>query len=252
MSIGKYVDLHCHILPGVDDGAADVEQSQRMLRMAAQEGICEMIATPHYKAGRGRRNATCERVRTLVQEMQDWLDSESIPIHLYTGNEILYNYEIDNLLESHEVCTLADSFYVLVEFSPSDEYSYIKNGVQKILMAGYVPVIAHIERYEVLRKHTAYVEELTEMGAYLQVNAASITGKSGWLVKRCVLKWIRDELIYAVASDTHDDRKRVPVLGEAYDIIEKRCGSEVAQMLFYQNPKRILETKIEREQTQVG
>ncbi len=252
MSIRKYVDIHCHVLPGVDDGAADVEQSQRMLRMAAQEGVCDIIVTPHYKAGRGRRNATCERVRTLVQEMQDWLDSESIPIHLYTGNEILYNYEIDNLLESHEVCTLADSFYVLVEFSPSDEYAYIKSGVQKILMAGYVPVVAHIERYDVLRKHMEYVEELVDMGAYLQVNAASITGKSGWLVKRCVLKWIRQELIYAVGTDAHDDQKRVPQLTGAYEIVEKHCGRDTAEELFYRNPKRILETKIEREQTQVG
>ncbi len=248
----KYVDLHCHILSGVDDGAADTEQSQRMLRMAAEGGICDIIVTPHYKAGRGRRNATCERVSTLVQEMQNWLDSESIPIHLYTGNEILYNYEIDNLLESHAVCTLADSFYVLVEFSPSDEYAYIKNGVQKILMAGYVPVVAHIERYEVLRKHTEYVEELVEMGALMQVNAASITGKIGWLTKRCVMRWIREELIYVVATDAHDDKKRVPALGTAYDAVEKRFGTKVSEELFYQNPKKILETKIEREQTQVG
>ncbi|MBQ7943440.1 MAG: hypothetical protein IJ326_05185 [Lachnospiraceae bacterium] len=240
----RFVDMHCHILPGVDDGAMDVAQSQKMLRMAAKEGICEIVTTPHYKASKSRKNVSSTKVKQLVEELQQWLDNENIPIHLYTGNEILYNYEIDNLLEAHNVCSLADSFYVLIEFSPKDEYTYIKNGVQKVLMAGYVPLIAHIERYDALRKRTERIEELIEMGAYMQVNAGSITGRGGWMTKRCVLRWIKQELIHVVATDAHDDVDRVPALAKAAQIVEKKYGSGTAKQLFCMNPRRIIEGKL--------
>lgn len=240
----RFVDIHCHILPGVDDGAMDVAQSQKMLRMAAQEGICEIVTTPHYKASRSRRNVSSEKIKQLVEELQQWLDNENIPIRLYVGNEILYNYEIDNLLEEHSVCSLAGSFYVLMEFSPKDEYAYIKSGVQKVLMAGYVPLIAHIERYDALRKRTERIEELIDMGAYMQVNAGSITGRGGWRTKRCVLRWMKQELIHVVATDAHDDVERVPALAKAAQIVEKKLGGSRAEKLFYRNPRRIIEGKL--------
>lgn len=239
----KYVDMHCHILPGVDDGAMDLEQSKRMLRMAAEDGICEIVTTPHYKAGRSRRNVSSERAKELVGELQQWLDHEDIPIHLYIGNEILYNYEIDNLLEAHNVCSLADSFYVLVEFSPKDEYAYIKSGVQKVLMEGYVPLVAHIERYDALHK-AERIEELIDMGAYMQVNAGSITGRGGFATKHRVLGLLKKELIHVVASDAHDDVERVPALSKAAQTVEKKLGREVAEELFYRNPRRIIEGKL--------
>ena len=248
----NFVDIHCHILPGVDDGAADIAQTQKMLRMAAAEGICEIVTTPHYKMGRNRRNASKERIAELVQELQRWLADEGINIQLYTGNEILYSYEIDHLLEAQAVCTLADSSYVLVEFSPGDEFTYIKNGVQKILMAGFVPVVAHIERYEVLRKRQEYVEELVEMGAYMQVNASSIIGKAGWSVKRCVVRWIRDELVHIIASDAHDDKKRAPIMNKAAQIVERKFGVHKVMNLFYKNPKAILQGKTAQEYMMVG
>lgn len=239
----KFVDMHCHILPGVDDGAMDMAQSQRMLRMATAEGICEIVTTPHYKAGRSRRNVSSERAKELVDELQVWLNHEGIPIRLYTGNEILYNYEIDNLLETHSVCSLADSFYALIEFSPKDEYAYIKSGVQKVLMEGYVPLVAHIERYDALGK-AERIEELIEMGAYMQVNAGSITGRGGWSTKHRVLSLIKKELVHVVATDAHDDVERVPALAKAAQIVAKKYGEERAEELFYQNPRRIIEGKL--------
>ena len=246
MSGYELIDIHCHVLPGIDDGAADFEESQRMLCMAAEDGISRIIVTPHFKSR--RTSADKEMVQKLVMQLQEWLLFEKIPIRLYTGNEILYRHKIDNLLEENKCCSMADSFYVLVEFSPKDDYHYIKSGVQEILMAGYYPLIAHIERYDCLYHHTEYVEELVEMGAYTQVNAASIEGKLGYFAKRKVLKWIEEGLVHIVASDTHDTKKRVPGLSKAAAIIEKKCGEDTARELFELHPKRILAHQV-MEQT---
>ena len=238
----EYVDLHCHILPGIDDGAGDMAQSQRMLRMAAADGIRTVIATPHHKAH--RRNASPETVTQLVARLQNWLNEEKIPIKLYTGNEILYRHETDNLLEAKQVCTLADSFYVLVEFSPKDDYAYIKHGVQEIQMAGYAPIVAHIERYDALANHIDNIEELVDMGAYMQVNASSVEGKHGFWEKRKILRWMKEGLIHFVATDAHDEEDRIPQISKSAQVVAKKCGEDVAHRIYVEHPQYILQNKL--------
>lgn len=238
----EYVDLHCHILPGIDDGARNMAQSQRMLRMAAEDGIRTVIATPHHKAH--RQSATPETVTQLVAQLQNWLDEEKIPIKLYTGNEILYRHETDNLLEAKQVCTLADSFYVLVEFSPKDDYSYIKHGVQEILMAGYAPIVAHIERYDALASHIDHIEELVDMGAYMQVNASSVEGHHGFWEKRKILRWIKEGLVHFVGTDAHDEEHRIPQISKSAQVVAKKCGEDVAHRIYVEHPQYILRNKL--------
>lgn len=238
----EYVDLHCHILPGIDDGARDMAQSQRMLRMAAADGIRTIIATPHHKAH--RRSADTGTVRQLVNELQSWLDEEKIPIKLYTGNEILYRHETDNLLEAKQVCTLADSFYVLIEFSPKDDYAYIKHGVQEVLMAGYYPVVAHIERYDALASHIEHIEELVDLGAYMQVNASSVEGQHGFWEKRKILRWMKEGLVHFVATDAHDEEDRIPQISKSAQVVTKKCGEDVAHRIYVEHPQYILHNKL--------
>lgn len=238
----NYVDLHCHILPGVDDGAKNETISHRMLEMAVADGIGQIVVTPHYKAN--RHNESKEKIVQLVQEAQQWLDAQGYALKLYTGNEIKYFHGMTNLLKEQKICTLADSFYILLEFTPEDDYSYIRHGVKEALAAGFYPVVAHIERYQTLCSHTEYVEELVDMGAYMQVNAASIEGKLGFVTKHKVLKWIKNGLVHFVASDAHSDENRIPGLSKSAQIVEKKCGSEAVQELFHDNQQKIIENKV--------
>lgn len=238
----NYVDLHCHILPGIDDGAKDVITSRRMLEMAQADGIGQIVVTPHYKAH--RHNEGKEKIVQLVQEAQQWLDAQGYTLKLYTGSEVKYFHEMTNLLKEQKICTLADSFYVLVEFSPKDDYSYIKHGVKELLAAGYYPIVAHIERYEALSSHRAHIEELVDMGAYMQVNAASIEGKLGLLTKHKVIKWIKSGLVHFIASDAHTDYSRIPGLSNSARIIERKCGREAVQVLYHDNQQKIIENKL--------
>lgn len=242
MSQLYYVDLHCHVLPGVDDGAQDVTISHQMIEMAVADGIGQIVVTPHYKAH--KYNESRERIEQLVQETQAWVDAQGYTLKLYTGNEIKYFHEMTNLLKEQKICTLADSFYVLVEFTPGDDYSYIRHGVKEILAAGYYPVVAHIERYEALSSHEKYIEELVDMGAYMQVNAASIEGRLGFITKHKVIKWIKNGLVHLVASDAHTTHTRIPNLSKSAQIIEKKCGIEAVQELYHDNQQKIIANEL--------
>lgn len=240
----QLIDIHCHILPGVDDGAKDKEITCQMLRKMAKEGISEVIVTPHYIDRAHRHHAGKETVVELVNSYQSWLDEAGIAIRLYTGNELYYHHEIDNLLKQRKCCTLADSFYVLTEFEPNVDFAYIRSGVRELTMAGYIPVLAHVERYHAIAGNHTHLQELIEQGAYIQVNASSVEGKNGFLTKHRVLKWLREGNVHFVASDAHDLEKRPAGLQKSAEIIEKRCGKDVARRVFQNNPKSILEHRL--------
>lgn len=236
--IDCYIDMHCHLLPGIDDGAYDLEMSKAMLRQAYEDGIREMIVTPHNKAH--RHSAGKETIEFLTKELQAWLNQEKISITLHTGNEVLYRHDVSNLLEKQRICTLADSFYVLVEFNPSDTYAYIKNGIQEISLTGNTPILAHMERYEALAKDTDRIEELIEMGALMQVNAGSIEGRNGFILKQKVLGWIKKGYIDFVASDGHNLDTRPLSMQKAARTVEKKFGQEEAQKLFYDHARMVI------------
>ena len=239
--LDHFIDMHCHVLPGIDDGADDINISKAMLCRAYDDGIRQVIVTPHNKAH--RHSAGKETIEGLTRELQNWLNQEGISITLYTGNEILYRHGIGDLLDRDEVCSLADSFYVLVEFNPGDAYAYIKNGIQEIVMEGKTPIIAHIERYDALAKHDDRIEELLDMGAYMQVNAKTVEGKAGFFAKQRVLGWIKKGFISFVASDGHNLDDRPQLLRNSASIVEKKFGPEVAERLYWANQICVIEGK---------
>lgn len=242
--IDRYIDIHCHILPGIDDGACDLEMSKAMLRQAYEDGIREVIVTPHNKAH--RHSAGKETIELLTDELRAWLAQEKISITLHTGSEILYRHELGDLLEAQRICTLADSFYVLVEFNPSDSYAYIKNGIQEIILAGKTPILAHMERYEALTKDTDRIEELIEMGAYMQLNAGTVEGRSGFFLKQKALGWMKKGYIHFVASDAHNNDSRPQSLKKAAQVVAKRLGEQEAQKLFHDHAQMIIQKAIIR------
>jgi protein-tyrosine phosphatase len=169
-----FIDIHSHILPDMDDGSDSIEETMEILKTAYSEGIRTMIATPHsYSEGSGN---IVEDIDRRLEEIRKIADRP--PIEIYKGCEIYYTHEVPELLSEKKLPVLAGSRYVLVEFSPVTEYIYITNALRNIMLAGYSPIVAHVERYMAVTKEIGRIEELIDMGAYIQVNAKSITGES--------------------------------------------------------------------------
>lgn len=236
--MNPYIDIHSHILPGLDDGAEDFEMSLRMLQQAAAGHIGEMILTPHYKPM--RRNLPPEKVKKVFLELEKKRAKAGIPIQLHLGSEIYYSSEVIQALEKGKALTMADTYYVLTEFSPREDHVYIRDAVYSLLSEGYCPILAHVERYADLMARKARVQELYDMGCCIQVNAASITGDNGWESRRDVKWLLKRGYVHFVATDSHDDRKRTPRLDEAAAYVAKRYGDAYCRKLFRENAAVLL------------
>lgn len=238
MGSEKYVDIHCHIMPGVDDGARDMAMAVKMLWQAAEEGIGKMILTPHQKPE--HRCVTAKGIQKRMLLLQEEMKRLNIPIQLYPGAELFYCHGIRELLEAGRVCTLADSHYVLVEFMPEESWKYIRNGIYDLLNGGYWPVLAHVERYSQVIGELERVRELIEMGAYIQMNAGSITGAWGLSVKRNCMKLLSRELVHFIGTDAHRaDGKRSPLMKSCSIYLEKKLDSCYVGKLLYRNAESI-------------
>lgn len=233
-----YIDMHCHILPGIDDGSDSLETSLEMLYMADQDGISQMILTPHNKPW--HTNIDCTGMQDRVGQLQKRLCEEGLSVRLHTGSELYYRDGLTGELDQGLAGTLADSQYVLVEFDPLADYDYIRNGVYALLSGGYYPILAHVERYRNVCCKMSRIIELIDMGGFTQVNAGSIMGKYGISMKQLTRKMLKQDLVHFVATDAHDLDKRTPCLSGCADYIGKKYGEGSKRRLFYDHPMCVL------------
>ena len=238
MKYSGFTDIHCHVVPFVDDGADAMETSQTMIGMAYKSGTRRIIATPHY--GTARAKASTGRMVRRFKMLEDWVESAYPDMEIYLGQELSYHSEIEEEIKKGRALTMADSQYALIEFRPGDQYSRIRQGLESIQISGYRPILAHAERCEVLAGNVDYIEELVHMGIYVQVNASSITGKNGRFIKGAVKKMLKRNLVHLVGSDGHDLQKRKPVLIDAVKDVKRRYGWDYAERIFISNPECII------------
>lgn len=231
------IDMHCHILPGIDDGARDEGSMERMLRIADAEGIEAIVATPHYMPGEDEKKL--EAIKTKYALAREAWRKRGSQKELYLGNEILWEDGIVDALESGKALTMNGTSYVLVEFFPETGYAYIESAVRKLQYAGYIPIIAHVDRYERLQNRKA-LQDLVDMGAYLQVNVSTILGNHGFLMRHRVLRWMREDLIHFVGSDAHNSKTRRPVMKECAQYLRKKLGATKTHQILEEHPMRML------------
>lgn len=240
--MNNIVDMHCHILPEIDDGAKNEGEAYQMLRMAYDEGIRVIVATPHHHERRGMCTpGQYKRALSKVRKMAKDIDEK---FYVMPGMEIYFSQDVLNKLEHKKVQTMGVSDYVLIEFSPNDEFRYIQQALQQVQMKGFHPIIAHIERYECFHDHVDDVEYLIEMGAYVQVNAGSIVGTSGRTTKRFVKELLERQLVHFVGTDAHSSGSRSPMIKKSADFVEKRFGEEYAREIFRTNGLKVLKNKM--------
>lgn len=236
----KYVDIHSHILPGVDDGAATVEESIAILQCAQKENIDSVILTPHQKPD--RKCVSAEGIMKRMKVLQDELRRLDVDISLYPGSELFYNHDLAEKLRDKEVLTLAGSHYILVEFLPDEDWRYIRDGLYRLSSAGYWPILAHVERYAALRGKGERVQELTDMGCYMQMNAGSLTGDCGLQTRLYCSGLVRNHQIHFIATDAHKSSgRRSPQMKKCAEWLKRKVDGEYAKQLLWRNAESIFE-----------
>ncbi|WP_168121097.1 CpsB/CapC family capsule biosynthesis tyrosine phosphatase [Paenibacillus sp. HB172176] len=234
------IDIHTHILPGVDDGAADWEATLAMARAAVQDGITIVVATPHHANGRYKNPA--REVRLLVAEANQKLQEASISLQILAGQEIRMH---DSLLESwdqEELLTLADSSYMLIEFPSANVPKHTEELFHELKVMGIVPVIAHPERNAELAGNHDRLAALLEHGALAQVTSHSLLGGFGKAVERTAWSFMKRGLVQFVSSDAHHVERRGFLLQEAYKRVGQRVGKD-AELSLKENADFLLQNK---------
>lgn len=232
------IDMHCHILPGIDDGARDEGSMERMLRIAGTEGIEAIVATPHYMLGQDEKELEAIKIKYDLAR-KAW-KKRGLQKELYLGNELLWEDGIVEALDSGKALTMNGTSYVLVEFLPDAGEMYIENAIRRLQYAGYLPIIAHVERYERLQNQKV-LRKLVDMGVYLQVNVSTVLGKHGFFLKHRVLRWMQEGLVHFVGSDAHNSKTRRPEMKECAQYLNKKLGVTKTCQILEKNPMRMLE-----------
>ncbi len=236
------IDIHCHIMPGVDDGSPDLATSLEMLRIADKNGITHIILTPHHKPM--HHNVSPEHNVAYRKKLQEAATEAGIKAKLFSGNEIYYSDETMEELIDGRICSLAGSDYVLVEFHPTNPFKAIQNAAGRVQAAGYIPIIAHVERYSDIVSHPARVRDLIQMGCFIQVNASSVMGKYGFGISHFTKKLLKEELVHFIASDAHDTGRRAPHLLDCRNYVERKFGEDYGKKLFFTNPANVIRNEL--------
>lgn len=233
-----YFDIHSHILSGIDDGANSPEETRMMLKIAYQDGIRGIMATPHYHYDMDARIwQKTEAAFKLACSLAYQIDPAFC---IYQGAEIFYESGILTELKSGAPLTLNGTRYVLIEFPLNIDFTYIRYAVQSLQYEGFRPIIAHMERYKVLCQER-HVRSLTELGAYMQINADSIQGKNGWKTRRYLLKLIKKGEIHLAGTDAHGSIHRKPLMSACAAHLDKKVGKIKKTQLCQINFRKILE-----------
>jgi len=237
----QFIDVHSHILPGVDDGSGSMEETMQMLKIAEEEGITTFVATPHYVAG--SKNVTRDQLIDVRNQVLDNARQHDLNIDILLGNEIFYSESVLEDVIAGKAMTLANSRYVLIEFGMKECFQTIYHGLSQFVLSGYAPILAHAERYDCLVKREDLIEDLIKLGCYIQMNSKSLDG--GFLNTEAAFnrKLVSKGLVHFIGTDCHGDKKRPPCIKNAYKAMSKHMSDIDIQKLFKENPRKILENK---------
>lgn len=236
-----FVDIHCHVLPKVDDGSTSMEMSIEMLKMLYAEGVSVVVLTPHHR--HGYANAPVEVLNRQFLALEELAAKEVPGIQLVLGAEVHYASDMMDELFNGTALTINGTRYVLTEFLPNTSFREMEGTCRSLLMNGFKPIIAHAERYQCLVKDPVLVQDLVDMGSFIQVNTGSVIGKDGFKIKLFCNKLLKYELIHVLGSDAHDLGKRKPEYKKCIEYISKKFGNEYASRISSKNPLKIINGK---------
>ena len=233
-----YLDIHSHIVPGVDDGSEDFEMSKKLIDGAYNEGVRYMVATPHHYVG--YKNASPEHIKREFDRLVEWTKDAHPDMQLMLGNEIYYKDGAVSLVKDKAIFTMNDSRYILTEFNTGKPFEFLHGAISAYTTAGYYPIIAHVERYSCLHKKAHLVRELVNMGAYIQVNADTFTAGIFDQYRKYSLELFNEGLVHFLGSDCHDLDRRKPCMEQAIRVLRKKGSSETLNRILNENAEKFL------------
>jgi protein-tyrosine phosphatase len=233
------IDLHSHILPGVDDGAQSIDDALAIARMAVADGIHVMACTPHFMPGLYDNQAN--DIRGRVQQLNQVLIEQDIDLALVVGGDAHIRPDFLDALRRGDILTLHDSRYVLFEPPHVTAPQRLEELLFNVQMGGYVPILTHPERFKWIEQNYAMFENLARNGIWMQITAGSLTGRFGKRSKYWAERMLAEGLVKILATDTHNVTSRPPLLAEAAAHAERELGAEEARNLVVTRPQCVLE-----------
>lgn len=229
------IDIHCHILPEVDDGPKSWEVSVEMCRMAAADGVTHIVASPHCN---DRYEFDAGYLASLVRRLQD-MAGDSLRLSLGCDFHLSYD-NLQRLYAQPTQYTIGGTNYLLVELSDYSIPTQIGDCFLKLGDRGITPIITHPERNAILRQSPQRVIEFVELGCAVQITANALTGFWGQRVARVATWLLEHEAVHVIASDAHDTKHRTPILSRAREMVAEMVGAEVAAALVEDNPQAVV------------
>lgn len=218
------LDIHCHIIPGVDDGPKTIDETLAMLRIAEEDGVSEIIATPHFYWG--HYETPREVINEKVQELNEICKEEKINIKIYEGQEV---YLCSKILEHYKeklIDTIEGTSYMLIELNPSKLHKDTFDILYELKLKGITPIIAHPERYNYVMEDITILNRFIEENCLFQVTAGSIEGRFGSKIKKTAEEIIKYNLCNFVGSDGHNLKGRIPVIRKAIESMKESNFNE--------------------------
>lgn len=230
-------DMHSHILPGIDDGAKNIEETMQVLEEAVRQQVGAVIVTPHFYPGRYMTDA--EQILQVLKAVQEQCRIRRLDIALYPGQECLYYSGLVKMLDSGRILTLANSRYVLVEFEPDVPYSYLLAGLRNLLSSGYRPILAHMERYACLQEKER-LRELRMHGILLQMNFDMLIMKGGFFRRNPWRHLLQQGYVDYLGTDCHGMEFRPLHVREACEWLEHNLDDQSRERILRTNIRKII------------
>ncbi len=229
------IDIHSHILPGLDDGSKSWDMTLEICNLAIKDGITHIVATPHANDTYTYRR---DRVEEMVAELSGKIGDK---LGLSVGCDFHLSFEnIEDAIAHPQRYTIASKQYLLVELSDYGIPPQVSDGISRLHAAGMIAIITHPERNAILQRQPERVLEWVNEGCLVQVTASAVTGFWGGIAKRIAMWLLEHEAVHVLATDTHDHKNRLPILSEARDAVSKRFGDDLARALVLNNPAAIV------------
>ena len=233
------IDLHCHILPAIDDGAVDLDTSLAMARMAVDDGIEITACTPHIMPGVYENRG--DEIRLAIARLQRVLDENGIALKLVTGADVHIAPDLVQGLKNGRILSLNDSRYFLFEPPHHIAPPRLEQLAFDVMSAGYMPLITHPERLTWIESHYDVIKQMAHGGAWVQITAGAVTGRFGRRPKYWAERMLDEGLVHILATDAHNLRNRSPNLSQARELVAERLGEQAATDMVLTRPRGVLD-----------
>lgn len=233
------IDIHIHIVPGIDDGSRSVEETQKMLRQAAEGGTTGMIVTPHCNIEGYYENYNGQELQRAFEAFAQ-LAKETVPrMQIGFGQEVYGTEDAPELVRDGRLLTMHDTRYVLMEFPFESPFAYMSEILYRTKEYGFIPIVAHPERYDVMQDYPWLVEEWLDEGLGIQVNKGSILGRFGGDPYEAVMYLLTHGMVHICASDAHRTYARTPYMNKVQKVLQREFGHRYAKLLLEDNPRQV-------------